>query len=137
MSANGKLTPVWFQNLRGFVQGVFPADEEWKAIFLERLDQILNTQDALQTENARLKAEVDRLDRCLAASDARTDENLTADVNNAFDSAKANARIVQLEDALREISKHPIKSHLVGWYSCQDRALAALAGTDDPEKTAT
>lgn len=35
-----KMEMVWVQNLKGFIQGTFPADEKWKTIFIEQLDAI-------------------------------------------------------------------------------------------------
>ena len=32
-----EMQQVWYQNLRGFIEGKFPATPEWRAIFLEQL----------------------------------------------------------------------------------------------------
>lgn len=36
-AAGPTLTPVWYQNLRAFIEGQFPADDIWKEIFLTQL----------------------------------------------------------------------------------------------------
>lgn len=100
-----------------------------------------DVSEALLAERSANEAEVERLSRCLTASDARTDENFTVAVSNAFDTVGAKARIAELEKALAEIVQHPIATPIIGrqgipgWPSCQDIARAALA--EPQKKTAT
>ncbi|MFK0330877.1 hypothetical protein ACIQUB_07115 [Rhizobium sp. NPDC090275] len=63
---------VWIQNLKGFIAGKFPADDRWKAIFIEQLD-LVNKEDAARRQQA--------------PSPTHNVVATAADVNSAFDPA--------------------------------------------------
>ena len=42
---------VWIQNLKGFVRGVFAADDLWKKIFIEQLDNVNNQVEDIRGED--------------------------------------------------------------------------------------
>jgi hypothetical protein len=64
-----KMEIVWIQNLKGFIEGKFTANERWKEIFIEQLDRVneenqeerkqtaalLNEQPAAKQWRARIK----------------------------------------------------------------------------------
>ncbi len=54
-----KMETVWIQNLKGFINGVFPADDRWKKIFidqLERIDQAPNPHEKDLEDAERFRA---------------------------------------------------------------------------------
>ena len=72
-------------------------------IFKAAFDEKVAT---LEAENARLRAEAERLDRFLSLSDARSDENLTVAVTNACRRAQSKARVAVLENALEPFAAY-------------------------------
>jgi hypothetical protein len=55
-----KMETVWVQNLKGFIRGVFPADERWKKIFIEKLDEVDPRQQQLANLNGSRPLPYDR-----------------------------------------------------------------------------
>lgn len=92
-------------------------------IFKAAFDEKVAT---LEAENARLRAEAERLDRFLSLSDARSDENLTVAVTNAFQLAQSKARVAVLENALEPFAK--VAEHDIGDSEDDDDQFRPVGG---------
>jgi len=50
MKTKPRMEIVWIQNLKGFIEGKFPADERWKKIFVDQLNR-LNDEEHPSSEH--------------------------------------------------------------------------------------
>jgi hypothetical protein len=60
---------VWIQNLKGFIRGVFPANDQWKEIFIRQLNALYarpSPSEAVEARRLALEEAIEAVKGCSA-----------------------------------------------------------------------